>query len=62
MKKAKFKDDYKMIAGSCIGHYDESNKQCELCKILNKCKDRTNRKIYPKSQKQVVQLLGKLKK
>lgn len=62
MKKAKFKDDYKMVAGSCIGHCDQQNSECKNCKIIENCKRRTDRKNYPKSQKQVIEILTKVLK
>lgn len=58
MKKAKFKDNFKMPAGSCIGHYSNQSKQCYCCKLSDLCSQITADNIKPKSEKQAIKLMG----
>ena len=53
MKKAKFEDEFKMISGSCIAHYDENSDACIKCKIVNICMNMKNRNRFPKSEDEV---------
>lgn len=60
MKKAKFQDNYKMVAGSCLGHFDEQCRQCSVCKINEQCKCKTLQHWYPKNSKEVVKAINKI--
>ena len=59
MKKAKFNDNFKMIAGSCIGHFNGQEKQCSKCKMNELCQQRTRQHIFPKNEKQVKSIVNK---
>lgn len=59
MKKAKFNDNFKMVAGSCIGHFNGQQKECSKCKIKSLCKKRTEQHIFPKNEKEVKNIIHK---
>jgi len=58
MKKAKFEDEFKMISGSCIAHYDENSDACIKCKIVNICMNMKNRNRFPKSEDEVKRIIN----
>ena len=59
MKKAKFVDEFKMIAGACLGHFDDVDRQCKQCLLKQLCEDRSTRRIYPRNQRQVAKVIKK---
>lgn len=61
MKKAKFEDEFKMISGSCLAHYDEDNENCNKCKIFTVCKNMKERNIFPKSEEDVKRIIDENK-
>lgn len=58
MKKAKFNDNFKMVAGSCIGHYNIQQKQCQKCGVSKICCKMTEDHITPKNEKEVIKFIG----
>ena len=57
MKKAKFADEFKLVAGSCIGHFLEEDVSCKECKIRNKCKKMFNADEKPTSEAEVIEII-----
>ena len=58
MKKAKFTDEFTMIAGSCVGHYDKEKDACKVCKISEVCAFNTEHKIFPRSESEVKKIIS----
>ena len=57
MKKAKFIDDFKLPAGSCVGHFSDVDVSCKECKIKNKCKKMFNSEVKPNSVDEVMAII-----
>lgn len=58
MKKAKFTDEFKMITGSCVGHFDENVDACKVCKISDICKHNKANNIFPRSEAEVKKFIN----
>ena len=58
MKKAKFTDEFTMMAGSCVGHYKQEQDVCKVCKINEVCQFNTEHKIFPRSETEVKNIIS----
>lgn len=56
MKKAKFEDNFKLVSGSCMAHYDEDCDSCKKCKMIVACKSMKEKNKFPKSEDDIKNL------